>query len=177
MEPNIFKYSFIIAFAAITWSCSPTRNIKVDPPLDSIVAKNMILSHAFVFIPRYVNPMSGRRRELSSGFEISLSKDSIISYLPFMGRGYIAPLSPSDIDYDFTSTHFTIDVIPARKGWNISIKPTDQPFLRELYFTLFDNGKGRLNITSLNRSSISYDGYIKSYEGYIKRIKVKEQKN
>ena len=156
---NIFTIAVIISTAAIL-GCSGSRPIKVDPPLDSTAVRNMIHARNYVFIPQYVNPMTGRRRDLSSGFELIVTKDSLISYLPFFGRGYIAPISPSDVDYDFTSKNFSYSVTPARKGWNISIKPTDQQYLREMYFRVFNNGSASLNVTSMDRSSISYDGYL-----------------
>jgi hypothetical protein len=159
MKTNIFIVALIVIAAAVV-SCSGTRNIKMDAPTDSVSIRKMIDSQRFVFIPRYVNPLGGRRRELTSGFELSVSKDSLISYLPFLGRGYIAPISPSDVDFDFTSTNFTYAVTPGKRGWNISIKPKDQQYLQEIYFRIFDNGTASLNITSINRSSISYDGYL-----------------
>ena len=140
--------------------CSNSRHIKVAPPLDSAAVKNMISSKDFIFIPRYVNPISGRRRDLTPGFELSVSKDTIVSYLPYFGRGYVAPLSPSDLDFDFTSKKFTYMVTPARRGWNISIKIQDQTYARELYFRIFNNASASLTITGPDRSSISYDGYI-----------------
>ena len=114
----------------------------------------------FVFTPRDVNAVGVRNRDLSSGYEISISKDTIKSYLPFFGRGYIAPLSPTDVDFDFTSTKFTYIIRPARRGWVMSIKPKDQRYLQELYFRIFDNASASLTITSNDRSSISYTGYI-----------------
>ena len=155
----ILTIAFIITIAAIP-GCSGTRQIKVDPPLDSTAVRDMVNSRSFVFIPQFVNPIGGRRRDLSSDFEFIVTKDSLISYLPFFGRGYVAPISPSDVDYDFTSKQFSYNVIPARKGWTISIKPTDQQYLRELFFRVFNNGSASLNVTSLDRSSISYDGYV-----------------
>ncbi|MEJ7674164.1 MAG: DUF4251 domain-containing protein [Chitinophagaceae bacterium] len=92
--------------------------------------------------------------------KLPVSKDTVISYLPFFGRGYIAPISPSDVDFDFTSTKFTNTTTTANRGWNVSIKPKDQTYLRELYFRIFDNASASLNITSLDRSSISFEGYI-----------------
>ena len=151
---------FIFITGMIILGCSNTRKIKIDTPLDSTAVRNLIVSQSFVFIPQFVNPMNGRKRDLTPGFEISISKDTIISYLPYFGRGYIAPVSPSDVDYDFTSTKFTYTVTPARKGWNISIKPRDQTYLSELYFRIFTDASASLNITSMDRSSISYDGYI-----------------
>lgn len=161
MKTKIIILPALIVITALAFfACSNTRNIQSDTPLDSTAVRNIIDSQNFVFIPSYVNPMSGRRRDLSSGFEISVSKDSLISYLPFFGRGYTAPISPADVDFDFTSTKFTYTIIPARRGWNISVKTMDQTYLSELYFRIYDNASASLNITSINRSAISYDGYI-----------------
>lgn len=158
----------ILLAVVLIWGCSNTRKIKSDPPLDSTAVRNLLDSQSFVFIAVYVNPMGGRRRDLNSGYELSISKDSLISYLPFFGRGYSSPISPSDVDFDYKSTNFTYTVMAARRGWNITIKPKDQNYLQELYFRVFDNGSTSLNVTSINRSSISYDGYItrrKTYGG------------
>ena len=157
---NIFTAAIICIVGIAIFGCSNTRKIKADLPLTGTDVKNILDSQSFVFIPRYVNPMAFRRRDLTPGFELSISKDSLISYLPYFGRGYSAPVSPADVDFDFTSTKFTYAVTPARNGWNISVKPTDQTYLRELYFRIFDNATASLTVTSLDRSSISYDGYI-----------------
>ncbi|MDB5198418.1 MAG: hypothetical protein JWO92_381 [Chitinophagaceae bacterium] len=168
---NIFHAAIIFLLATIIWGCGNSRHVKNDSSPDSVTVRNMVESQNFVFIPRYVNPMTGRRRDLSSGFQISISKDTIISYLPFFGRGYTAPISPADVDFDFTSTKFKYTITPAKRGWNISIKPTDQRYLQELYFRIFDNASASLTITSIDRSSISYDGYITRREGYMKQKK------
>ena len=167
---NILPLIFMFIMAAAISGCSNSRKIKVEAPLDSTEVRNMVDSQLFTFIPRYVNPMSGRRRALDPGYELSISKDSLISYLPYFGRGYIASISPSDVDYDFTSTSFSYDVKTTRKGWSITIKPKDQQSVQEMYFTIFDNGVANLTITSMNRSSISYDGYLS-----IKKDKIKKK--
>ena len=156
---NICTTAFTVMAVAFILGCSNTRILNDDQLTDSLAVKNIIDSQHFVFIPRYVNPMGFRRRELTPGFELSISKDSLISYLPFFGRGYTAPISPADVDFDFTSTNFTYSVKPG-KGWNISIKPKDQMYLQETYLRVFENGSASLNVISINRSSISYDGYI-----------------
>lgn len=87
------RYLSGICIAAIV-GCANTRNIKTDQVTDSATVKNMIAAQNFVFIPRYVNAIGVRNKDLSFGFQISVSKDSIISYLPFFGRGYSATISP-----------------------------------------------------------------------------------
>lgn len=157
---NILLTSFILVCTVTILSCANTHHAKTDNAMDSIIVRNMIESQSFVFIPRYVNAVGVRSRDLSYGYQISVSKDTVKSYLPFFGRGYVAPISPADVDFDFTSTKFTNTTRPARRGWNISIKPKDQKYLTELYFIIFDNASASLTVTSNDRSAVSYNGYI-----------------
>lgn len=168
---NIPHILVLLISVLIFFGCASSRKIKNDEPVDAATLKGIIEAQNFVFIARYVNPMSGGKRELSSGYEVSISKDTVISYLPFFGRGYIASISPSDVDFDFTSTKFTYAIKPANRGWSISVKPKDQTYLRELYFRIFDNASASLNVTSIDRSVISYDGYIS--ERKLKEVKKK----
>lgn len=156
---TIFPAIIFFIVGISIYGCSNTR-ITAEPPLDSNDVKNLVDSQSFIFIPQYISPMGFRKRDLSPGFDISISKDSIKSYLPFWGRGYIAPISPADVDFDFTSTKFTYAVRPDRRGWIVSVKPTDQSYLRELFFRIFDNASASLTVSSIDRSSITYDGYI-----------------
>ena len=156
---KIIIYSLFVCLIMLI-GCFSTRNMKSDTPLDAIAVKALVDAQNFIFIPRYVNPLGGSRRNLDDGFEISVSKDTILSKLPYFGRAYIAPISPSDVDYSFTSTNFTTIILPVKSGWSISIKPKDQRSLQELYFKIYDNASALLTITSTDRSFISYDGYI-----------------
>ncbi|MBA3649884.1 MAG: DUF4251 domain-containing protein [Chitinophagales bacterium] len=160
MKANIPHILVVLISALTFFGCTNSRKIKNDERVDEATLKSIIESQSFVFVARYVNPMSGGKRDLSSGYDVSVSKDTIISNLPFFGRGYIASISPADVDFDFTSTKFTYALKPANNGWSISIKPKDQTYLRELYFRIFDNASASLNVTSIDRSAISYDGYI-----------------
>lgn len=144
-------------------ACGNTNRITDDKKLDEKTIRNMIDSFKFIFIAQHVTPATGGGRALSSGYHISVSKDSVISVLPFFGRGYIAPVSPAEVDLDFTSTKFTHTTSQLRKGWNISISPKDQHYLLQLYFRIFENGSASLNITSIDRSAISYTGYIANH--------------
>jgi hypothetical protein len=157
---NFFNLLFFFICATTFFACTNNRRLKSDVPIDEVTVKNLIDSQNFVFIARSVSYIGGSRKDLSYGYEVVVSKDTIVSYLPFFGRGYIASISPADVDFDFTSTKFTYTTASANRGWNISIKPKDQTYLRELYFRIFDNASASLNVTSLDRSAISFEGYI-----------------
>ncbi len=138
------------------------QQAKKDKQASRIVfTKNMIDSQNFIFVPQSILPMRGSSRHLTSSYELVVSKDTLISYLPFFGRAYTAPLLPGDNGFDFTSTNFEYKINNDKKGgWDITIKPKDQVNVQQFSLRIFDNGSASLNITSLNREPISYTGYI-----------------
>ncbi len=88
-------------------------------------------------------------------------KNSCKSYLPYFGRAYSVQFNSTNIGFDFTSTNFDYQIIPQQKGgWDILIRPKDQNDNQQFSFVIFNNGSASLNITSVNRSPISYEGYI-----------------
>lgn len=158
----IKKLLFILIVIATATNTSNAQNSKKDKQdTKKIIIKNLIDSQNFIFVPQTVSPLRGGIRELTSYYDLEVSKDSIISYLPYFGRAYTAPLNPSEVGVNFTSTNFEYKVAPGKKGsWNISIKPKNDVNVQELLLHIFDNSSASLNVTSHNRDPISYQGYI-----------------
>ena len=131
--------------------------------VDKIVAdKN------FIFVPQMMNPMRGPSRQLNGDFDLRVSGDTLVSYLPYFGRAYTAPVNSQDGGLDFTSTDFEYQTVASKKdGWDITIKPKDSQSARQLSFRVFDDGTASLQVTSNARESISFNGYIS--EGKIKK--------
>lgn len=130
---------------------------------DSSSIKNALQSKSFVFVARTVTPMRGGLRQLTSYYDLKVSKDSLISYLPYFGRAYTAPLDPSRAGLHFTSTDFSYEINERKKGgWNIIIKPNDNTDVRELTLTVFKDGNSTLQVLSNNREAISFNGNIKA---------------
>jgi Domain of unknown function (DUF4251) len=126
------------------------------------VIKNLTDTQRYVFHAETASPMSGLLRILTSDYTVSVSKDTVVSDLPYFGRAYSAPLNPSEGGIRFTSVKFSNLVIPRKKsGWDVIIKPKDAPDVQQLYMTIFENGKASLQVTSVNRQLISFNGYVK----------------
>lgn len=122
--------------------------------------KNMVETKKFVFKAQTVLPLSGSVRQLTSEYDMTVNRDSIITYLPYFGRAY-APIDPNEGGIQFTSTHFDYKLNAGKKGrWNIIIKPFDAKDVEQLMLTVYDNGNAYLQVTSNNRQPISYNGYI-----------------
>ncbi len=123
---------------------------------------NMVNNKNFVFVAEQVNPLRGRTRQLTSEYDVALKNDSLVSYLPYFGRAYQAPMDPSQGGIQFTSTKFSYAANPNKKGaWIVNIIPKDYQDVQQFTFTIFENGNATLNVTNTNRDPISFNGRIR----------------
>jgi hypothetical protein len=123
--------------------------------------KNVVEAKSYVFVPQTALPSGGRSRQLTGDFDLRVSKDTIISNLPYFGRAYIPPANPSEGPLYFTSTQFEYTVTNNKKGgWDIVITPKDLHDQRQIALSIFDNGRASATVTSNNRQPIAFNGYI-----------------
>lgn len=116
----------------------------------------------FTFVANMAYPTRGRARSLSPNYDLKVSKDTIIAYLPFFGRAYTAPLSTEEAGIMFTSTNFSYSSKFAKRGgWEITIKTNDTKTRYELFLSISKNGYGTLKVISVNREGISFSGEIR----------------
>lgn len=123
--------------------------------------KKLIELQNYIFKAEMVYPQSGRSRILTTDYDITITRDTIISDLPYFGRAYVAPVDPTQGGIKFTSTDFDYTSSKKKKTWEITIKPKDAPDVQEMYLSIFDNGTANLSVTNTNRQNISFKGYIK----------------
>lgn len=126
-----------------------------------LTTRELLETKNFVFKAQTVNPQRGRFRQLTSDYDVVVTSDTIIAFLPFFGRAYSAPINPSEGGIKFTSGKFDYSVTKGKKQrWIVKIKPGDVKDVQDLYFTIFDNKKATLLVNSVNRESILFNGYI-----------------
>jgi len=119
----------------------------------------LLRSKEFVFIPQTVQPTGGGTRQVTPDFDLTVSFDSVISYLPYFGRAY--SVMPGESGISFTSSRFDYRLREIKKGWELYIRPEDTRDIRLLQLTVFKNGYANLFVNSNNRQAINYYGYIK----------------
>jgi hypothetical protein len=154
---NTFKTAAVILliFIAAAFNTVSAQDKKEE------AIKNMIETKNFTFVAQTASPTGAPLRQLSYGFDLNVLGDSVVSYLPYFGRAYSAPMDPTEGGFKFTSTKFDYTVTGRRKGgWDIIIKPKDAKDVRELALTAFDNGNSTLQVLSNNRQPITFNGYI-----------------
>lgn len=155
----------VILFAGLLAlsNCTSTKNVgNENRNMTASPVKNMIDSQKFIFIAEMVNPLRGRNRHLTSRYDVAVSHDTLVSYLPYFGRAYTAPLNSSESGIQFTSTDFSYNFTELKPNkWEVLVKPNDVSNGPELRFTIFDNGSASLMVTSNSKDPISFTGHLK----------------
>ncbi len=156
------KKLFPLIFLIITFCASVLLvSAQQSGTAKKLAITNLVDSQQYVFYAESVIPMSGRQKFLTSSYTVYISKDTVISDLPFFGRAYSAPINAADGGIKFTSINFDYTSSARKKGgWNITIKPKDVPDVQQLSFTIYTNGTAYLNVNSTNRQSISFNGHV-----------------
>lgn len=148
------KFCFLILAMVVTATA-------FTQDLDKATVDKLVNSKSFVFKAQTALPIGMTARQLTgSDYDVRLWADSIVTYLPYFGRSYSASYG-DDGGIKINSTNFKYKAKKRRKGgWEVTITPNNAKNVRELNFTISENGSAYLQVTSNSRQSISFNGYI-----------------
>src|SRR5215203_7175000 len=90
--------------------------------LDKATVRSMLDSGRFVFIAQTMIPVGGTTRQLNGEYDVRVTKDSLITYLPYIGRAYTG-VYPGEEGINFTSSDFAYKAVFKKKKWQVTIKP------------------------------------------------------
>ena len=156
---RFIKFFLIIFLLPLLFSeCSSSKKVS---GLGSDEIENMVNSSQFVFVANRVTPLRGSSRYLTSSYDVTVKKDTLVCYLPFFGRATQAPMDLSQGGIQFRSVNFTYEVNSKNgKQWDVVIKPNDNSDVQQMYFNIFPNGNANLNVVSSHKDPISFSGHI-----------------
>lgn len=146
---------YIAVLSAILFS-----SVSINAQNDTALIRQKIEAKRFTFVAQTATPLRGRLIQLTSQYDLKVTPDSLISFLPYYGRAYSAPYGSSDGGINFTSVKFDYKNAWKKKKWEITIKPGDFNEINEMSLTVFPNGSASLRVQSNNRDAISFSGYI-----------------
>jgi|SRR5580698_1203214 hypothetical protein len=123
--------------------------------------KALIDAQYFTFEPQTAIPLKMKIQNLSSGFDLKVSKDAIEAYLPYYGRVYIPTVGITKSPLDFKTTTFKYEITPSKKGgWDITITPKNVGDTRQLVLSVAPGGNASLQATFTSRDQINFNGHI-----------------
>ena len=149
--PKLLFIVFVVGFSSF--------NLRAQDK--TVAIKNLVDSGEFIFHAQTAMPSSGPTKQLTSEYDVRLSKNAFVSHLPYFGRAYSAPYGSGDGGFNFTSTDFAYSSKTRKKGgWEITIRPKDVTDVREFFLTVSEKGYCSLRVMSNSRQPISFTGYM-----------------
>jgi hypothetical protein len=129
---------------------------------DANNVSSCIKNQQYIFKAQTALPLRGGFMQLTQGYyDVTITKDSVVSFLPYFGRAYTPPINPADAGIKFVSTKFDYKASVNKKGnWEITITPKDVSDIQQLNIQVTESGQAFLQVTSLNRQAISFNGNI-----------------
>ena len=124
---------------------------------------SMVNAKDFAFRANQMYPSGGRTRILNETYLFTVTPAQVVSDLPYAGRAFTANPGSTDGGMRFTSRDFSYQQTMGKKdSWIITINPKDQNDVRECLLTIYTNGTADLSISSNNRQTIRYSGYLQA---------------
>lgn len=158
---NNYLTLLIIGISMLLTGCGTTQK-SLEKAQKAELLNEQIAAMDFTFNATYAYPQNYKSVYLSPYYDVKVSPDTVVAYLPFYGRAYTAPMDPTEGGIKFTSTDFDYEIEEGKKAGNwlvtINTKDTKRPFT--LFFDLWDNGTARLSVQDRDRQSISFQGNV-----------------
>lgn len=159
---NSLKAALLLMLTFTVFSMAATAQTKQEKQAAKAAeVKKLVDGQRFVFIAQTVLPQSGPTRQVTPDFDLTVTKDTIKSYLPYFGRAYNVSTTLGDGGIKFESKDFEYTKTENRKGgWDVLIKPKDVNDIQTVRISITESGYAYVQVQSVNRQPISYNGYI-----------------
>lgn len=160
------KYAYIL-FAFCTLSISTgfsqgrskqEKRIQIKEEIEQLVN-----SQNFEFIATTAFPVGSGPVDINSNnYSVSFTPDLIISFMPFYGTGYSGMAFGRDTGMKFQGKPEQFQVENKTTGFEINAIVTSKNDIKTLSLSISASGSAMLNISSNDRSAISYQGEIRA---------------
>ena len=153
------RFLLVLPILALLFSCA---TIKTPPEtVDSITRK--VEGKDYTIEVSLANPMRGKTRPLTPGYELRVKADSVYANLPYFGVAQWAPYGGTDGGIKFAEPMQSYTITPTKKGngWNVNFKVKTTGYSYSFTTTIFNNGSISLSVVSTSRDIISFTGNVK----------------
>jgi hypothetical protein len=134
---------------------------QIQTPEEYAAMKKLLETGQYVFHAQVVTPLSGDEKLVTEDYFLSVTKDSVMADLPYVGQVYAVPMNANDIGIKFTAHKYDYMLRERKKGgFDISVVPQNVRDHNVLKISIYKDGATYLYVTNNSRQSISFRGYI-----------------
>ena len=155
---NYFTWAVLLLSLIIT-GCSTSKGLTKEEKIAIETAlREAIENRTFVVEVNQALPMGGNMRILTSPYSLTVNGDEVKSHLPFFGRAYNAPYGGGEgLIFESTITDYQLSFDKKGKAL-IEFKTKSKEDQLAYRVNIFTNGSASIDVTSVNRQSISFAG-------------------
>lgn len=158
---KFFRFLMVLAVVLLAGGQPSFAQKKADAKQKQTqVIKQKIESKQFTIDVNRMVPMTGRSRSLTSDYSLKLKGDSVVSYLPYSGEAYSIPYGGGK-GLDFEAPIKDYSLTWGKKGVAVikfNARTNEDNF--SFRIQLFDNGSSSIQISPVNRQSITFYGNL-----------------
>ena len=123
--------------------------------------KKMLSGKEFVFNATQAMPLGGGNIRLNYYYNVKISGDTIVSYLPFYGVAYQMDYGGRNSGFDFTQPIEKYELSEKKNdGYLLDIEVKNNMDYLNYVFFISELGYSTLNVSSSKRQAITYYGKI-----------------
>ncbi len=149
---------FILSAKSVLAQGSTTQS---DKELQKAQIQALVDAQHFSFIAQKAVPLEMPSRQLVTDYELKIDKDTIQAFLPYFGKTNSFNVGSTDNGINFKSGNFKYTKQDKKKGgWNIKVVLKDAGDTKEVALNITSSGFATLEVSSENKQSISFNGYI-----------------
>lgn len=158
---NYFVWMALV-LSVIMSGCSATKGLtKEEKAANEAQLRAAIENRTFVVDVDRALPMSGSSRMLTSPYTLTINGDTVKSYLPYFGRAYSVPYGGGEgLIFDSVVTDYQSSFDKKGKATiEFKTKSKEDQFVYRIY--IFPNASASIDVSSVNRQQISFQGKAK----------------
>jgi hypothetical protein len=121
--------------------------------------EKIVDSKNFKFVPQSASPTNGRLIPVST-YYLQVNGDNLVSYLPYYGRAYSPSVNNTSSPLNFKGTIENYEKIEKKKKDQIKFSVKNDGENLTYTLEIFDNGSASLDVQSVRRQPISFNGNI-----------------
>lgn len=153
-----YKY-FIKTVFLIGCTILGFSNLKAQEKENAITS--MLKGREYTFTPQSYTSTTVSMRQITDDYSVRIKSDSVMGSLPYYGQSYSAQINVTDGGLKFSSVKFDYTFVEKKKGkCEITIRPKDDRTVQVLYLTVFSDGGAQLQVSSANRETMTFFGYV-----------------
>jgi hypothetical protein len=122
------------------------------------VVKQQVESRHYVISVNQMSPAGGASRHLTSSYSLTVRGDTVVSFLPYLGRAYSVPYGGGKgLNFEAPVEEYDLS-FDAKGSARISFRTRSEGDTYLYRIRIFNNGSADIHVTANNRQAIRFYG-------------------